>query len=985
MALSFDANYYMSQRPDVFLAYVKANGATGLSWAQFAERHFNTFGRFEGSNPNVTFNTLDYLKANPDVAAAGVNPFVHYLQFGAKEGRAPSASFPTLASFDSATYLAANKDLGAAGITTPQQAYAHFVIFGQFENRQGTPAVDTGVPGQTFTLTTVTDSFTGTANNDTFNSTDAPSPLGYPAPVWTLGDKLDGGAGVDTLNITTEFAINGIPTGGAVSNIENVNILSRNILALDTTSGFSGLTKLTSQNAGLATVTAAGTTALSLTNDPGADNGAVTVNGGSSVNVVSKNNVSKTISVGETTAATGAVTVSSTGGAANTSQAGAIKVVGGTTISVSQLAGNKGATGNDTKGGEITVTGNASTKEVSVTQTKTATGADATDSAAPVVGYTAGDVKVLDANRASATAAGTIETVSITNAGTVKVDSGALKTLNLGGSITSVNASNLGQLTTPANTSLAVNLNGVKTSGVFEIDSDIKTLNLASSTAASTLAQLTANGATTVNVSGDAALTVTTHALTAATAINVTNTAGATFGTAIGQAVTFTGGAGADSVTLLDGFTKAITMGAGNDTVTIVDANDDGTLTGTGGSVVAGDGIDTIVLTGATAAKVGANATFNSKFSGFEELTVTAGAGGTVNLAGINGVSTVNTSGQEGSLLLLSFASGGTINLTGATGGARGDIQAVITNATVNTADVVNVKLTNSAASAVDFGKVTATGVETINIFTVDAGTGTNTAATTDSATLVATAATKVVVSGNNGLNLTNTGNAAITTFDASGVVGNGADDKAAKLAVTFTSAVTDASKTVSITGGAGNDVLTGSEARDIIVGGAGNDILSGSFGIDTLTGGAGSDTFSIKWGEAGITGQEKITDFDIALGGDKLFLSTSTLIGNITNKDVTSAVNGAVNVTATVKDGIITIGGADAAQVDTIGEMKAIFELLDKDDIADTGAMVLNGHTYVLTDNANGSVTDIIQLVGVSGAASMSTSDAANSIQIEL
>lgn len=79
MALAFDANYYLSTRPDVFNAFVKTAGATGQTWAQFAEAHYNTFGRFEGSNPNATFNTNQYLAANPDVAAAGVNPFTHFL------------------------------------------------------------------------------------------------------------------------------------------------------------------------------------------------------------------------------------------------------------------------------------------------------------------------------------------------------------------------------------------------------------------------------------------------------------------------------------------------------------------------------------------------------------------------------------------------------------------------------------------------------------------------------------------------------------------------------------------------------------------------------------------------------------------------------------------------------------------------------------------------------------------------------------------
>jgi hypothetical protein len=36
----------------------------------------------------AAFDTLGYLAANPDVAAAGMNPLDHFLQFGLYEGRA---------------------------------------------------------------------------------------------------------------------------------------------------------------------------------------------------------------------------------------------------------------------------------------------------------------------------------------------------------------------------------------------------------------------------------------------------------------------------------------------------------------------------------------------------------------------------------------------------------------------------------------------------------------------------------------------------------------------------------------------------------------------------------------------------------------------------------------------------------------------------------------------------------------------------------
>src|SRR5690606_1810024 len=165
MALSFDATYYISARPDVLTAYIGAGAevGTGMSWAQFAEQHYNDFGWKEGYNPNAIFDTTEYLAANIDVLNAGVNPFQHYLQFVAYEKRAPSDSCVSFEDFDWATYLAGNSDLTDAGILTAEAAYGHYVVFGQFEVRDGKPEAPVpSVPGETYTLTRGLDKYTGT-------------------------------------------------------------------------------------------------------------------------------------------------------------------------------------------------------------------------------------------------------------------------------------------------------------------------------------------------------------------------------------------------------------------------------------------------------------------------------------------------------------------------------------------------------------------------------------------------------------------------------------------------------------------------------------------------------------------------------------------------------------------------------------------------------------------------------------------------------
>jgi Ca2+-binding RTX toxin-like protein len=213
MSLAFDATYYQTTRPDVFNAFVATQGSTGLTWAAFAEQHFNTFGWVEGSNPNANFNTSEYLSANLDVAAAGVNPFSHFLEFGSLEGRLPYTSFP-LASLDTAAYATANPDLAAAGITTEAQLQQHFMLFGQFESRPSTPTVtNPNLDGQTYTLTTGPDEITGTANNDTFRAVVTNS--------LDDTDILDGGAGTDTINIDADGAAAG--AAPVISNIEIMN------------------------------------------------------------------------------------------------------------------------------------------------------------------------------------------------------------------------------------------------------------------------------------------------------------------------------------------------------------------------------------------------------------------------------------------------------------------------------------------------------------------------------------------------------------------------------------------------------------------------------------------------------------------------------------------------------------------------------------------------------------------------------------------
>lgn len=70
----FDPAWYCARHPGV-----SARGAA---------RHYLAQGAAAGADPGPEFSTRGYLAANPDVAAAAVNPLLHYEEYGRAEGRA---------------------------------------------------------------------------------------------------------------------------------------------------------------------------------------------------------------------------------------------------------------------------------------------------------------------------------------------------------------------------------------------------------------------------------------------------------------------------------------------------------------------------------------------------------------------------------------------------------------------------------------------------------------------------------------------------------------------------------------------------------------------------------------------------------------------------------------------------------------------------------------------------------------------------------
>lgn len=877
-----------------------------------------------------------------DFSAGTFNPSVVTILAGQT-----TAIFTVTAANDSLTEFPENYSVTAAvaGVTTPLTA---------------TTSLLDG--GGTFALTTGTDtgsSFTGGTGNDSFNAYDVVSGV-----TWTTGDAIDGGNGTDTFNVIQNAALANNPTASTVVNIETANITTGGVLggtsALNTTA-WTGLTSLNTTSKAGSYVTAATTTDVtSIDTDLKLDTTSqLVINGGKNINVTATGTTNNTtaltaatgagaeVLIGATTQAAGTVTVSSSFKGSNNQTAGDIFVKGGTAVSIKQSTTN--TTVNETNiQGAVSVVGDASTTSVTVTQDATAV---ASLTGLGVVGKTAGAVTITDVNATSTTAAGKITTVTLTNANTTTINSGALTTLNLAGTLTTVNAGTSGALTTPANSALALNLTGAVSSGAVTIDSDFTTLNINGQTTASTIADLVNGSVKVINVSGDAKVTFTDYDPATITDITVTNTGGAVFATsALATTTNFTGGAGADSV-ILASTTKAITMGAGNDTVTTSTA-----AVGTGGSVNAGDGIDTIIMTFALADGADANSTFNSKFTNFETLKLSDALTGALDMDGLNQASTVildlgSTAGtinnlkSGGTVTTLANNAGTTaINVTGALGGA---------------ADVLNYNL--SKTTALTAGTVTVANVENINIGVADAATAGSDAAI-HTLTLTAATATSVVVTGNNGLNLTATGSAAITNFDASGIVANdtvakagvaATTDTAANLAVTYASLNVTTTANVTIKGGAGNDTLTGNAAKDTITGGEGADIIDGKAGVDVINlaetkAAADIVSFTVPGALNTAVNADTITGFKTT--SDKLSFDAITITGggSIAAVAGTAVTAGAVVAGAITNDTIYVINtGATAL---TAAGVETIANYLDLTDVA---AFLAEGYTSTADNDA--------------------------------
>ncbi|MDD3835254.1 MAG: DUF4214 domain-containing protein [Sulfurimonas sp.] len=703
-----------------------------------------------------------------------------------------------------------------------------------------------GAAGETFTLTTGSDkgaAFTGGAGNDTFNADvdlvwDTGTAVMVEVDTLQATDNIDGGAGINTLNLVSMGDGATAIKLGTLTNIQKMNVQGLDDLKIDT----SAVTDLTNLNV---TKMAAGKTLDTKANDTTdinvsmkAAGAAVAAIGGKDVTVkltdVATTTDAVTVGVVGTvntaTDAAGNVVVEMTGKAVTANATlSAINVTGGDTISITQKAtsdASKAATGNMTiTQGAVTVTANTSTTDVTVKQ-------DAT------VAVTA----------AANTTGGVTETASI-----------KFSALTAGQTII------LGGLTMTADTAMTAN------------------------EAAAAFANLAADAAKGTLLAGD---TQSAGVYTKATYTG--NFSGWTSGAATGDTVVFTNTtANSDQANLANTGTGTVVV-----TTTAGKAHD---ATMAGGVMGITTGV--VDVAGSTALK-----------------TVTVDGYDITAAAATNTISGATNTALE----TINLSNGGGVTVTSAAATLALNLEKVVGKIAFTTAPAtLNIKSTGDN----NIATLTAAATTALNV----SGTGTLGAATSSDLTATKT----IVVTETAGLNLTGATLTALESVNTAATTG------------TVTMTIKGANTTY--TGGAGNDIVTISDANTAIakaidLGNGDNKLIltpaAGTTAVPTVTlkAGTGTDTLSLDAASAAVgvlsanaTFAAKVTGFErleitgatgaqavnVANLGLANYVTVAGTAGTTTLNDLAN--NATVVINAAVTTGVVTnIKDADDAVLGT-------------------------------------------------------------------
>jgi len=761
-------------------------------------------------------------------------------------------------------------------------------------------AAKTAVSGQTFTLTANTDAFFGGTSNDRFEAS--------PTTLSAL-DTLNGGAGDDTLSITsagtaavttTSFfttaieelsvtaslntstddttinmalasSVGTLKSYGSTSDVAFTNVAGLKALKFASTSG-TGTTSIaytTSTVAGSAdaqAISLESSESTGLVTIAGVETVAITATGSSTVNVLAAAATSVTVNATGTTTVdlddAGNVALTSVNGSASTGN-----VTYNLDFSATELSVTGGA-GNDTVVSAVGFTGTdkldagAGDKDVlsiRATADVAAVGAlNATTLAAVATGF-----DTLDLRSASIAGGGaadlTVDMDVVPGVTAISMraaddDTVTVFTLN---DITQAQAENLTLLHTgtdaDTDSEIIVDMktNGtdtVKLTATVTVDTQVVELNDANDNIEN--AEITLKGAFTTNLDVDVtsfltSLKVSGGAAEESLVITNAHTSAIFDMSAVASAVTVTLGTG----------TQTVTTGSGKDIVTMATGKK---------TVNLGAGDDTL---NTLVAELGtATASWDTIVGGdgTDTLVLTS-------MAAVSGEAALGISGFERLKVdaIADPAADATINMgafadviSRITVGDTHDDVLTLSNVALSFSDLrfdadaetdTEATLTRIVDTSTNALTVTMTGGETVKTLTLDnEELLTFTSSNTDAVTITTLNAADVTT-----LTLTGSGNVIFTNGNAIGGATLLATVDASNLAAAATVNATNSTVAITatanalsggvftFTGGSGSDIITGGVAADVLSGGNGADTISGGAGADVITGGAGKDTIT--------------------------------------------------------------------------------------------------------------------------------------------
>jgi hypothetical protein len=168
---------------------------------------------------------------------------------------------------------------------------------------------------------------------------------------------------------------------------------------------------------------------------------------------------------------------------------------------------------------------------------------------------------------------------------------------------------------------------------------------------------------------------------------------------------------------------------------------------------------------------------------------------------------------------------------------------------------------------------------------------------------------------------------------------------------------------------------------------GAGDDEIMLGDNAGTLTLGVGKDNIMLTTGATTSTAGDMVSVADFTLADDKI-TKVAADIGADKVVDVSGESDDtATDIVANALNGVITISGTHATQIDTLAEwVKVVLAVSGADTAADeVYAFQYNGNTYVTeTKGGTGSAEEVtIELTGVTGITALGVAAAAHTIVI--